>query len=180
MIKELVTGRCGIVKDLRINREIKSATVRVINEEGQPLGVISLDEAVANAERVGLDLVEVSSNTEPPVCKIMDYGKYRYKQSKKLHDARKSQTVIHVKEIRLRPKTEAHDLQTKIKHIKKFLEQHDKVKVSMMFRGREIAFTEIGRKLMDQIKAALTDECIMDQEPRLEGRNMVMIVSPKK
>ncbi len=173
-------GRCRIVKDLRINREIKSATVRVINEEGQPLGVISLDEAIANAERVGLDLVEVSSNTEPPVCKIMDYGKYRYKQSKKIHDARKSQTVIHVKEIRLRPKTEAHDLQTKIKHIKKFLEQHDKVKVSMMFRGREIAFTEIGRKLMDQIKVALADECIMDQEPRLEGRNMVMIVSPKK
>lgn len=125
-------------------------------------------------------MVEVSSNTEPPVCKVMDYGKYRYKQSKKIHDARKSQTVIHVKEIRLRPKTEAHDLQTKIKHIKKFLEQHDKVKVSMMFRGREIAFTEIGRKLMDQIKVALVDECIMDQEPRLEGRNMVMIVSPKK
>jgi len=124
--------------------------------------------------------VEVSSNTEPPVCKVMDYGKYRYKQSKKIHDARKSQTVIHVKEIRLRPKTETHDLQTKIKHIKKFLEQHDKVKVSMMFRGREIAFTEIGRKLMDQIKVALVDECIMDQEPRLEGRNMVMIVSPKK
>lgn len=124
--------------------------------------------------------MEVSSNTEPPVCKIMDYGKYRYKQSKKIHDARKSQTVIHVKEIRLRPKTETHDLQTKIKHIKKFLEQHDKVKVSMMFRGREIAFTEIGRKLMDQIKVALVDECIMDQEPRLEGRNMVMIVSPKK
>lgn len=173
-------GRCRIVKDLRINREIKSATVRVINEEGQPLGVISLDEAIANADRVGLDLVEVSSNTEPPVCKIMDYGKCRYKQSKKIHDARKSQTVIHVKEIRLRPKTEAHDLQTKIKHIKKFLEQHDKVKVSMMFRGREIAFTEIGRKLMDQIKVALADECIMDQEPRLEGRNMVMIVSPKK
>jgi translation initiation factor IF-3 len=173
-------GRCRIVKDLRINREIRSATVRVINEEGQPLGVISLDEAIANAEKVGLDLVEVSSNTEPPVCKIMDYGKYRYKQSKKIHDARKSQTVIHVKEIRLRPKTEAHDLQTKIKHIKRFLEQHDKVKVSMMFRGREIAFTEIGRKLMDQIKVALADECIMDQEPRLEGRNMVMIVSPKK
>lgn len=173
-------GRCRIAKDLKLNREIKSATVRVINEEGQPLGVISLDEAIANAERVGLDLVEVSSNTDPPVCKIMDYGKYRYKQSKKIHDARKSQTVIHVKEIRLRPKTEAHDLQTKIKHIKKFLEQHDKVKVSMMFRGREIAFTEIGRKLMDQIKIALADECIMDQEPRLEGRNMVMIVSPKK
>jgi translation initiation factor IF-3 len=173
-------GRCRIVKDLKINREIKSASVRVINEEGQPLGVISLDEAITSAERAGLDLVEVSPNAEPPVCKVMDYGKYRYKQSKKIHDARKSQTVIHVKEIRLRPKTEAHDLQVKIKHIKKFLEQRDKVKISMMFRGREIAFTEIGRKLMAQIKVALTDDCIMDQEPRLEGRNMVMIVSPKK
>lgn len=152
----------------------------MIGEEGQPLGIISLDAAIAHAERVGLDLVEVSANADPPVCKVMDYGKYRYKQSKKMHDARKSQAVIHVKEIRLRPKTEAHDLQVKIKHIKKFLEQHDKVKISMMFRGREIAFTEIGRKLMDQIKAALVDDCVMDQEPRLEGRNMIMIVSPKK
>ncbi len=152
----------------------------MINDEGQPLGVISLEEALDHAEKAGLDLVEVSANANPPVCKIMDYGKYRYKQSKKLQDARKSQTVIHVKEIRLRPKTEAHDLQTKIKHIKKFLEQQDKVKISMMFWGREIAFTEIGRKLMDQIKAALADECVMDQEPRLEGRNMIMIVAPKK
>jgi len=124
--------------------------------------------------------VEVSANAEPPVCKIMDYGKYRYKQNKKIHDARKSQTVIHVKEIRLRPKTEAHDLQVKINHIKKFLEQKDKVKISMMFRGREIAFTEIGRKLMDKIKTELVDVCILDQEPRMEGRNMIMIVSPKK
>ena len=98
----------------------------MINDEGQPLGVISLEEALDHAEKAGLDLVEVSANANPPVCKIMDYGKYRYKQSKKLQDARKSQTVIHVKEIRLRPKTEAHDLQTKIKHIKKFLEQQDK------------------------------------------------------
>jgi len=152
----------------------------VIGEEGQQLGVITLDEAIANAERVGLDLVEVSGNTEPPVCKIMDYGKYRYKQSKKLHDAKKSQTVIHIKEIRLRPKTEEHDIQVKIKHIKKFLDKHDKVKISMMFRGREIAFTEIGRRMMDEIKSALVNDCIIDQEPRLEGRNMVMIVSPKK
>lgn len=125
-------------------------------------------------------MVEVSPNAEPPVCKIMDYGKYRYKQNKKIHDARKSQTVIHVKEIRLRPKTETHDLQVKINHIKKFLEQRNKVKISMMFRGREIAFTEIGRKLMEKIKMELTDICIMDQEPRMEGRNMIMIVSPKK
>jgi translation initiation factor IF-3 len=110
----------------------------------------------------------------------MDYGKYRYKQSKKLHDAKKSQTIIQVKEIKLKPKTEEHDVQVKLKHIKKFLKDNDKVKISMMFRGREIAFTEIGRKLMDEIKNDLINECIIDQEPRLEGRNMVMIVSPKK
>ena len=144
------------------------------------MGVISLEEALASAEKAGLDLVEVSPTAEPPVCKIMDYGKYCYKQSKKLHDAKKSQTVIHVKEIRLRPKTEEHDVQVKVKHIKKFLENHDKVKISMMFRGREIAFTEIGRKLMEEIKSQLTDDSVIDQEPRLEGRNMVMIVSPKK
>jgi translation initiation factor IF-3 len=144
------------------------------------LGVISLEEALAYAEKASLDLVEVSPTAEPPVCKIMDYGKYRYKQSKKLHDAKKSQTVIHVKEIRLRPKTDEHDVQVKVKHIKKFLEKHDKVKISMMFRGREIAFTEIGRKLMEEIKSQLADDSMIDQEPRLEGRNMVMIVSPKK
>jgi len=138
-----------------------------------------LEEALTNAESAGLDLVEVSA-TEPPVCKIMDYGKYRYKQSKKLHDAKKSQTIIQVKEIKLKPKTEDHDVQVKLKHIKKFLKDNDKVKISMMFRGREIAFTEIGRKLMDEIKNELVNESIIDQEPRLEGRNMVMIVSPKK
>jgi translation initiation factor IF-3 len=134
---------------------------------------------MANAESVGLDLVEVSA-TDPPVCKIMDYGKYRYKQSKKLHDAKKSQTIIQVKEIKLKPKTEEHDVQVKLNHIKKFLKNHDKVKVSMMFRGREIAFTDIGKKLMERVKDELVNEGIIDQEPRLEGRNMVMIVSPKK
>jgi translation initiation factor IF-3 len=138
-----------------------------------------LEEALSNAESAGLDLVEVSA-TDPPVCKIMDYGKYRYKQSKKLHDAKKSQTIIQVKEIKLKPKTEDHDVQVKIKHIKKFLKNNDKVKISMMFRGREIAFTEIGRKLMEEVKKELINECIIDQEPRFEGRNMVMIVAPKK
>lgn len=153
--------------------------VRVINEEGKQLGVVTLEEAIASAESVGMDLVEVST-TDPPVCKIMDYGKYRYKQSKKLHDAKKSQTIIQVKEIKLKPKTEEHDVQVKLKHIKKFLKNHDKVKISMMFRGREIAFTDIGKKLMERIKDELANEGIIDQEPRLEGRNMVMIVSPKK
>ncbi|MGO8716652.1 MAG: translation initiation factor IF-3 [Smithella sp.] len=151
-----------------------------MTEDGKQLGVITLQEALARAEEAGLDLVEVSASTDMPVCKIMDYGKYRYKQSKKLHDAKKSQTVIQVKEIKLKPKTEEHDVQVKLKHIKKFLNNHDKVKVSMMFRGREIAFTDIGRKLMESIKAELANECVIDQEPRLEGRNMVMIFSPKK
>lgn len=144
------------------------------------MGVITLEEALANAERAGLDLVEVSPTAEPPVCKIMDYGKYRYRVNKKQHDAKKSQAVIHVKEIRLRPKTEEHDVQVKVKHIKKFLENQDKVKISIMFRGREIAFTEIGRRIMNEIKNQLGSDCLIDQEPRLEGRNMVMIVSPKK
>jgi translation initiation factor IF-3 len=139
-----------------------------------------LEEALAKAEEAGLDLVEVSASNDTPVCKIMDYGKYRYKQSKKLHDAKKSQTIIQVKEIKLKPKTEEHDVQVKMNHIRKFLKNHDKVKVSMMFRGREIAFTDIGRKLMEKIRDELVNDCVIDQEPRLEGRNMVMIFSPKK
>jgi len=148
--------------------------------EGNQLGVISLADALAEAAKAGLDLVEVSPTAAPPVCRIMDYGKFRYQQSKKIQVSKKSQTVIQVKEIRLRPKTEEHDLAVKIKHVKKFLEQHNKVKISMMFRGREIAYTEIGRKIMEDIKNTLADECVIDQQPKLEGRSMVMIVSPKK
>jgi translation initiation factor IF-3 len=148
--------------------------------EGKQLGVISLTEALAEAAKAGLDLVEVSPTAAPPVCRIMDYGKFRYQQSKKVQISKKSQTVIQVKEIRIRPKTEAHDLEVKIKHVVKFLEQHNKVKISMMFRGREIAYTDIGRKIMESIKVTLGDGCVIDQQPKLEGRNMVMILSPKK
>ncbi len=144
------------------------------------MGIISLAEALALAGKAGLDLVEVSANAAPPVCRIMDYGKFRYQQSKKLQDAKKSQTTIQVKEIRIRPKTEEHDLQVKIKHIRKFISQHDKVKISMMFRGREIAYTDIGKKIMERVKEALSDICVVDQQPRLEGRSMIMIVAPKK
>ena len=144
------------------------------------MGVISLTDALAEAAKAGLDLVEVSPTAAPPVCRIMDYGKFRYQQSKKVQVSKKSQTVIQVKEIRIRPKTEAHDLEVKIKHVIKFLEQHNKVKISMMFRGREIAYTDIGRKIMENIKNTLADGCVIDQQPKLEGRNMVMILSPKK
>jgi len=152
----------------------------VIDAAGEQLGILSLADALAEAAKAGLDLVEVSPTAAPPVCRIMDYGKFRYQQSKKIQVSKKSQTVIQVKEIRLRPKTEEHDLAVKIKHVKKFLEQHNKIKISMMFRGREIAYTEIGRKIMEDIKNTLADECVIDQQPKLEGRSMVMIVSPKK
>jgi translation initiation factor IF-3 len=148
--------------------------------DGEQLGVLSLTDALAEAIKAGLDLVEVSPTAAPPVCRIMDYGKFRYQQSKKIQVSKKSQTVIQVKEIRLRPKTEEHDLEVKIKHVKKFLEQHNKVKISMMFRGREIAYTEIGRKIMEDVKNTLADGCVIDQQPKLEGRSMVMILSPKK
>ena len=135
---------------------------------------------MAEAAKGGLDLVEVAPTSEPPVCRILDYGKFRYQQSKKLQDAKKSQTTIQVKEIRFRPKTETHDLQVKIKHIRKFLDQHDKVKITMMFRGREIAYTEIGRKIMEDIREALAEISVVEQQPRLEGRNMIMILAPPK
>ena len=144
------------------------------------MGIMTLGEALAIAARTGLDLVEVSPNASPPVCKIMDYGKFRYQQNKKLQDAKKSQTIIQVKEIRVRPKTEEHDLEVKLKHIKKFLGQGDKVKITMMFRGRELAYTDIGRRIMEELKASLEEIGVIDQQPRLEGRNMIMIVAPKK
>jgi len=164
---------------LNINEEIKAVQVRLI-EEGRQLGILPLNEAMTIAAKAGLDLVEIAPNADPPVCRVMDYGKYRYQQSKKLQDARKSQTTIQIKEIRLRPKTEEHDLEVKIRHIKKFLQQNDKVKITMMFRGREIAYSDLGRKIMETIRDALDEVGAMEMQPKLEGRNMIMIVVPKK
>ena len=152
----------------------------MIDADGAQLGIMSITEALAEAVKAGVDLVEVAPNSSPPVCRIMDYGKYRYQQSKKLQTAKKSQTTVQVKEIRIRPKTEKHDRQVKLRHIKRFLEQNNKVKITMMFRGREIIYTDLGRKVMEEIKNELEDLCIIDQHPKLEGRNMIMIVSPKK
>jgi len=164
---------------LNINEEIKAVQVRLI-EEGRQLGILPLNEALAIAAKAGLDLVEIAPNADPPVCRVMDYGKYRYQQSKKLQDARKSQTTIQIKEIRLRPKTEEHDLEVKIRHIKKFLQQNDKVKITMMFRGREIAYSDLGRKIMETIRDALGDVGAVEMQPKLEGRNMIMVVVPRK
>jgi len=178
--KPFAFRRCHIAKDLRVNREIRAPQVRVIDAEGKQLGIISLTDALTEASRVGLDVVEVSPNSDPPVCRIMDYGKFRYQQNKKQQIAKKHQTTVQVKEIRFRPKTEEHDLDVKIKQIRKFLEQQDKVKISMMFRGREIVYTDIGRKIMERVRQQLEDLAVFDQEPKLEGKNMIMIVSPKK
>lgn len=165
---------------MRINNEIRAGSVRVIDAEGKQLGILTLQDAIKEAAKSGLDLVEVAPNSTPPVCRIMDYGKFRYQQSKKMQVAKKHSVSVQLKEIRLRPRTEEHDLQTKIKHIKKFLEQSNKVKISMMFRGREIVYTDIGRTVMEQIKKELEEVSTVDQHPRIEGRNMVMILSPRK
>ncbi|MFB3925958.1 MAG: translation initiation factor IF-3 [Syntrophales bacterium] len=151
----------------------------MIDAEGKQLGILSLEDALREAGKAGLDLVEVAPNASPPVCRIMDYGKFRYQQSKKLQVARKHQATVQLKEVRLRPKTEEHDLQVKLRHIKKFLEQNSKVKITMMFRGREIVYSDIGRSIMENIKKELQDMCLIDQQPKLEGRNMVMILTPK-
>ncbi|MBP9021461.1 MAG: translation initiation factor IF-3 [Syntrophobacterales bacterium] len=169
-----------MAKDLRVNREIRAGSVRVIDFEGKQLGIMTIQDALRQASEAGLDLVEVAPNSSPPVCRVMDYGKFRYQQSKKMQVARKHQAVLQLKEIRLRPKTEEHDLQVKLRHIRKFLEENNKVKITMMFRGREIAYAEIGRKIMEGLIQELGDIGNVDQQPKLEGRNMVMIVAPKK
>ena len=126
-----------------------------------------------------LDLVEVAPNADPPVCKIMDFGKFKYQQNKRTQEAKKKQTVIQVKEVKVRPKTDEHDLQVKIRHIRRFLGQKDKAKVTILFRGREIAYTDQGVKVLERIKEELREESVVEQMPKMEGRNMVMILAPK-
>ncbi len=163
-----------------MNEEIDVKEVRLIDAEGQQLGVVSTREAIFKAGEVSLDLVEVSPTAEPPVCRIMDFGKYRYAQSKKLQEAKKKQAVVEVKEIKLRPKTEKHDLDFKIKNIKKFLKQKNKVKVTLRFRGREIVYADtLGREVLDKVAQELGEDGIILQQPTMEGRQMSMFVGPK-
>ena len=172
--------RCPIEKHLRINQGIRVPQVRVIDFEGKQLGILPIAEALAEAGKVGMDLVEVAPNSNPPVCRIMDYGKFRYQQSKKLQVARKSAAAVQIKEMRLRPKIDEHDREIKIRKVKEFLEEGDKVKISMIFRGREIAYPSIGLKIMESIWEELESIATVEQHPKIEGRSMVMVVSPKK
>jgi len=168
-----------IVKEANINLEIRAPEVRVIDGEGKQLGILSVKEAIRIAQEQGLDLVEVAPGAAPPVCRIMNYGKYKYQQNKRSQEAKKHQTVIQVKEVKLRPRTEDHDFQFKLAHVKRFLSEGDKVKISLLFRGREIAHPEFGRDMLNRILKEVKDQTVLEQAPRLEGRNMVMILAPK-
>ncbi len=168
-----------IVKEVAINWEIKAPEVRVIDPDGNQVGVLPVKEAIKIAEERGLDLVEVAPNSQPPVCRIMNYGKYKYQQSKRTQEARKHQTVIRIKEVKVRPRTEEHDFQFKLRHVKRFLDEGNKVKISILFRGREIAHPEFGKELLNRFIEGVKDVTVIEQSPRLEGRNMVMILAPK-
>ncbi len=165
---------------MNVNQKIRAPQVRLIGEDGTQLGIVPLEEALTRAAEEKLDLVEVAPKASPPVCKIMDYGKYKYLQAKKLQEAKKKQTTIQVKEVKIRPKTEEHDYQFKLRHIKRFLSEKNKAKVTIMFRGREIAHSELGLKVLERIIVDIEEEGIVEQPPKLEGRNMIMILAPRQ
>ncbi|MCP3951110.1 MAG: translation initiation factor IF-3 [Desulfobacterales bacterium] len=162
-----------------INRDIRAKEVRVIDPDGNQVGVLPTYKALATAGDFGLDLVEISPNANPPVCKIMDYGRYKYEQTKKKQEAKKKQTTFQVKEIKVRPKTGEHDLQTKLGHIRKFIEKKDKVKVTVIFRGREITLSNLGRDVLQRMAGELEDIAVVEQYPKFEGRTMFMILAAK-
>ncbi len=169
-------------KELRINEAIRSKEVRLITDDGEQK-VISLSQALQMAAQEGVDLVEVAPQANPPVCKLMDYGKYKFEQDKRIKESKKKQKLIKLKEIRMQPKIEKHDLEFKTKHITEFLEEGNKVKVTIRFRGRELAHTELGRDVLMKVIDLLTENgvnFVMDKKPVMEGRFMSMILSPKK
>jgi translation initiation factor IF-3 len=164
---------------VRINEQIKVPEIRLIGADGQQVGVMPVREALARALEANLDLVEVAPQANPPVCRIMDYGKYKYQQSKKQQEARRRQTTIQVKEVKVRPKIEEHDMAFKLRNTRRFLGEGDKVKISVIFRGREIAHPDRGFRLLARMSEALADIATVEQHPKLEGRNLSMIVTPK-
>jgi translation initiation factor IF-3 len=163
----------------RINDEIRVPQVRLIDDAGEMIGVMSAREALIRAYDVGLDLVEISPNAVPPVCKILDYGKYKYEQQKKANEARKKQKVVEIKEIKVRPNIDDHDYDVKMKQMRNFIGEGDKVKVTLRFRGREMAHQELGVKVLERIRNDLTELVKVEQMPKLENRQMVMVVAPK-
>ena len=161
-----------------INEQIRDKEVRLIGSDGEQLGIMSAKEAYFKAKDSGLDLVKISPNANPPVCKIIDYGKYRYEMSRKAKEAKKKQRIVETKEIRLSPNIDVNDLNTKANQARKFLAKGDKLKVSLRFRGREMAHKDVGRQMMDQFIEKIEDISVVDKPPKMEGRSMVMFVSP--
>jgi len=164
-------------KEYRVNEHIRAREVRLVGQEGM-IGVVPMRDALNMARERGLDLVEVAPNADPPVCRLMDYGKFLYEKAKRERKARKAQKTVDVKEIRLRPKTGEHDVETKLRDASRFLQQGYKVKVRMQFRGREITYPELGRELLGQFAQRLSDVSEIESLPRLEGRSMLMILNP--
>lgn len=162
-----------------MNERIRIKEVRVISPDGTQLGILPIEQALQTAYGLHMDLVEVAPEARPPVCRIMDYGKYRYEQSKKAREAKKKQTIIELKEIKLRPKTEEHDFQFKVRHAERFLKEGNKAKITMMFRGREVIRMDRGRVLLGRFVEALKDLAVVEQQAKVEGRNMTMILAPK-
>ena len=166
------------IRDARTNRRIRARELRVIGPEGEQLGVLNLEVALAKAVEFGLDLVEVSPMAKPPVCKIMDYGKFKYEAKKKANEAKKKQTVVKLKEVKFRPKTEEHDYNFKTKAVREFLAEGNKARITVMFRGREITHREIGQAILTRIGNELKEIAVVEQSPRLEGRLLFMILAP--
>ena len=163
----------------RVNREIDVRSIRLVGADGEMIGVVTLREGLVMAEEAGLDLVEVSPNADPPVCKILDFGKFKYEDQKKKNAARKKQKVIEVKEIKLRPNIDEHDYDVKMRSMRKFLEEGDKVKVTLRFRGRELAHQDLGMKVLEKVRDDLEDLGKVEQVPKMEGRQMVMVIAPR-
>ncbi len=163
----------------RMNSDITVSEVRLVDAEGEMHGVVATSKAIEMAEEAGLDLVEVSPNAEPPVCKILDYGKYKYEQQKKANQARKKQKTVEVKEVKMSPRIEQNDYDVKLRNARRFLESGNKVKVSMRFRGREMAHQDIGRELFTKMCTELEELCVIELHPKFEGRQMIMILGPK-
>lgn len=163
----------------RVNMEITSAKVRLVDENGEMIGVVTRFEGIQMAQKAGLDLVEVSPNADPPVCKILDYGKYKYEQQKKRAEAKKKQKVVEIKEIQMRPGIDANDFQVKCRAIRRFIEDGDKVKVTMRFRGREISHHEIGMEVLKRLCEMFEESAKIELMPRLEGKQMIMVLAPK-
>lgn len=164
----------------QINEAIRAREIRLIGANGEQLGIVPLRDALRQAQEQNLDLVNIAPQAKPPVCRIMDYGKFRYEQSKREKEARKNQKIIQIKEVRLSPSIEEHDVQTKLKNVKKFLQNGDKVKLSIRFRGREITHQEIGRKVLNRMSQEVKDISDIERQPKLEGRQMIMILTPKQ